>query len=201
MYACAYRTVILFLIIFIGFTVNNVNALESQQDATKFIEKVSRDALAVITAEGNSEVKEAKLTKLFINHVDTKWIAHFAIGKYWREANDTQRAKYLELHKKFLLNNYIPKFKEYNNQEIKILKSYGDEGNANEYMVETQIVSKKGGAVNVNYKVRKSEKGKFMIYDVIAEGVSLIATERADFASVLSRGGIDELIKMLGDKV
>ncbi len=168
-------------------------------DAAKmFVEKVSKDALGIITSQAPNKEKEDKLSQLFIESVDTKWIAKFAMGAYWREASEEQRKLYVENHRIFLLSGYIPKFKEYNNQEIKINKSY-EESN-NEYMVETQIIGKDGTAINVNYKIHK-DNGKFMVFDILAEGVSLITTQRSDFASILSRqGGIDELIKMLGNK-
>jgi phospholipid transport system substrate-binding protein len=135
---------------------------------------------------------------LFLQTVDVKWIARFALGKYWNQASDEQRAKYLEVHKKFLLNGYIPKFREYNNQKIKVTKS--SQISEDEYLVETKIISQDGTEVNVSYKVKKHEDAKYIAFDVIAEGVSLITTERADFASVLSRDGIDALITKLGEK-
>lgn len=178
------------------FSYNTV--LASPIEAQNFIEKISKDALDVIKSKDADNQKEKKLTDLFINFVDTKWIARFAIGKYWNEATEDQKNKYVEMHKKFLLRSYIPKFKEYNNQQVKITKSYADgEG---EYMVESKMISGDGEAINVDYKIRKNESGKYMIFDVIAEGVSLITTQRSDFASILSREGVDSLIKKLGAK-
>jgi phospholipid transport system substrate-binding protein len=174
------------------------NALANANEAQKFVEKVSNDALAIINSKANTKQKEDKLSTLFLASVDTKWIAHFAMGKYWREASDAQRNKYIEMHREYILGSYIPKFKEYNNQVIKITKSstIGD----GDYLVTTKIISKDGAAVNVDYKIKRAD-GKFMIFDVIAEGVSLITTQRSDFAAILSRGGVDELIKKLGEKL
>lgn len=194
---CCLKLVVVFSFLLAGSAV----AFDSQEGAKNFVEKVSSDALAVITSGDSEEEKKEKLTKLFVGSVDTKWIARFAMGKYWREATEQQRNHYVEVHRKFLLNSYIPKFKQYNNQEIKILRSYVDINNPNEHIVETQIVPKDGPTINVDYKIRESDGGKYMIYDVIAEGVSLISTERSDFGSVLGRSGIDELIRMLGERV
>ena len=173
----------------------NTEAMASPEQAQKFVETVSHDALNIMTSGITSQQKEKDLTSLFIKSVGTEWIARFVIGKYWNNATEAQRGKYLEAHRKFLLSNYIPKFKEYNGQKVKIIKSYQD--CENEYVVETQIVSSDGTSVNIGYKIRKYEDGKYMIFDVIAEGVSLIITQRADFSSVLERGGVDELITML----
>jgi len=191
-----FRHLIVFL--FIAFTAYCGDAVASPEEAQQFVEKVSKSALDVITSNANTAQKEKKLSDLFLTSVDTKWIAKFAIGKYWNDATEAQRAKYMEMHKKFLLSGYVPKFREYNNQQIKILKSSAAEDG--EYLVETRIISADGADVSVSYKVRKSDGGKYMVFDVIAEGVSLITTERADFASILSRDGIDALIEKLGQK-
>lgn len=176
------------------------NAQASQEEARKFVETVSHDALAIITSGDNAVTKETKLSKLFMASVDTKWIARFTMGKYWRDATQQQKDRCVKAYQKFLLGNYVPKFNKYTNQEIKIVKVESENESKNEYLVETQILSKDSATINVDYKIHKSENGKWMIYDMVAEGVSLISTQRSDFASVLSRGGVDELIKMLKER-
>lgn len=188
-------TVLLFVF---SITSYHQNALASPTDAQHFIEKISSSALSIITSNENISKKEQKLTNLFINSVDTKWIARFAMGKYWNESTEVQRNKYTEIYRKFILRGYIPKFKEYNNQKIKIIKAYTTDDN--EYTVETKIIDKDGTTINIDYKIKKHENGAYMIFDVIAEGVSLITTQRSDFASVLSRDGIDALIARLSAK-
>ena len=69
-----------------------------------------------------------------------------------------------------------------------------------DYLVETSIVDQDGKAYKIDYKIKNAASGKLAIYDVIAEGVSMIATQRADFSSVLSREGMDALIRKLADK-
>jgi len=37
--------------------------------------------------------------------------------------------------------------------------------------------------------------GRLVVVDVLAEGVSLLLTNREEFNSIVSRGGIDELLR------
>lgn len=174
-------------------------ASATTDNAKAFISKVSDDVLKVMeTAQLSSEQKEEKLTVLFKTTVDTDWIAKFVLGQYWRSASLEQQNKYKGLHKQYLIKNYVPKFKEYSNQKVKIgaVQDQGDE----EYLVETVISSPDGPDVNVDYKVRKQKDGTFKIFDVIAEGVSMITTQRSEFGSILSRKGIDYLIEQLQAK-
>ena len=69
-----------------------------------------------------------------------------------------------------------------------------------EYFVETTINDSDGKAYNVSYKVKQAEKGAFKIYDITAEGVSMITTQRSEFGSILSRDGMEGLIYKLEQK-
>lgn len=172
----------------------------TQEGAQSFIKNVSQQAIGMITSNKNNEtLKEAQLIHLFEKSVDTKWIAKFAMGRYWNDATDLQKEQYIKLHKQFLVNSYVPKFRKYTNQKIALKKTY-DEGE-NEYLIETEILQKEGPAIKVDYKVRKDAENKYMIYDVVAEGVSLITTQRSEFGSILSRKGVDYLIKKLKSRV
>jgi len=169
-------------------------------DAEKFIKNISSKAISVIQSEKSSEIeKEMALVSLFEQSVDTQWIAKFAMGRHWNRASDHQKELYTDLYKKFLIGSYVPKFKEYTNQKIIIKKTY-DEGDK-EYLIETEILQHDGAAINVDYKVREGAGGKYVIFDVIAEGVSLITTQRSEFGSILSRKGVDYLIKKLKARV
>jgi phospholipid transport system substrate-binding protein len=189
----------LIITIFTAFSLTS-QANANLNGAQTFVREVGDDALKLIK-DGNvdDKKKEQKLISLFEKVVDTKWIAQFVLGSYWNSATDEQKKEYVELHHKFLINSYIPKFKQYTNQKIEFKKFY-EEGNL-EYMVETEILQPDKPAIRVDYKVREDASGTYQIYDVIAEGVSLITTQRSDFTSILSRGGLDDLIKKLKDKV
>ena len=190
--------------VFITFLIFNLfiltSANASAQGARNFIKEVSDKAVVLIKDDNTNElIKKQQLSKLFEDSVDTNWISKFVMGKYWRETSEAQRSVYLKLHRQFLINSYVPKFKSYTNQKI-LFKNFFDEGN-DEYMVETEIVQNDGTAIKVDYKVRKTLEGKYKIFDVVAEGVSLITTQRSEFASILSRKGVDYLLKKLKAKV
>ena len=169
-------------------------------DAQKFVENISNKALKVITNKKLSDMdKEERLVNIFERSVDTKWVAKFVTGRYWREFSDEQKKEYLKSYKDFLISSYIPKFKEYTNQKILFDKSTKED--TNDYLVETRITQVNQPSIKVSYKVKRGDDGKFIVYDIIAEGVSLITTQRSEFTSILSRKNIDYLIEKLKSKL
>jgi phospholipid transport system substrate-binding protein len=189
------RNIILTLLVIVAFT-GQANA--SLEEAKSFVQKTADNTLAIVTDKTLSDdKKEESLDKLFESSVDIKWTAQFVLGHYWNETTPEQKDKYVNVYKAFLIKSYVPKFREYTDQEI-IFKAATPEQEA-EYMVQTEITNPGKAPIRVDYKVRE-DKGTYKIFDIIAEGVSMITTQRSDFGSILSRQGVDSLVKKLEEK-
>lgn len=172
----------------------------SEEMALNLIKDLGKDTLSIIANDKLSvAVKEKKLIELFEYSVDTKWIAKFVLGRYWDDLTEEKQNLYSNLHHNFLLQSYVPKFKTYTDQKIDIIDS--DKEFENEYLIQTEIKSTKGPVFRVNYKVRLNEDGSYKIFDVVAEGISMITTQRSEFASIVSRNGVDNLIEKLQQRI
>jgi len=173
-------------------------AVAAPDDASKYIQNIGNEALTVIGTKGLSkEQKQAKLEKIFANSVDFQWVGRFVMGRFWRQATDQQKTRYLAEYEKFLLLHYTSRFTDYTSGSFKVT-NFRDDGD-NEYTVSTQMASAEannGEPLLVEYRVRKEDRG-YRIFDVIVEGVSLLATQRSEFSSVISSKGIDYLIDQL----
>ncbi len=171
-------------------------------DAVTYVSGLADQTLATISNEHLSKrQKQAKLNRLFADNIDFPWVGRFVMGRYWREATGEQKARYLKEYQKFLILHYTSRFTEYTSGDFKVTGSE-DDGNG-EFTVSMQISSgdqsEDDQPVLVDYRVRREDKG-FRIFDVIVEGVSMITTQRSEFASVIAKGGIGYLIDQLAAK-
>lgn len=175
------------------------NAMASGENARDFVQGIGDKVIAVVTNTSLKDAeKETQLTALFVGSVDIDWIGKFVVGRFWRESSHEQQAQYMDLYKKFLISSYVSKFRKYTDQKMTISKFSAEvEG---DYLVETSIIDQDGKVYKIDYKIRTSANGSLGIYDIIAEGVSMITTQRSDFASILSRDGMDALIAKLAEK-
>ena len=180
-----------------------VHAAEKKADTHKveeYANSLGDRALDIITNKTLAKpVKQLQLEGLFADSVDIPWVGRFVMGRFWREASDAQKAQYLAEYQKFLVTQYAGRFAEYSGGDFKVV-STRDDGNG-EYLVSMELLTddKTAEPVLVDYRVRE-EKGKFKVFDIIVEGVSMITTQRSEFASVLSNKGIDYLIQQLASK-
>ncbi len=168
-------------------------------DAKAFIDGIGKRVIDVLGDESTSDtVKETKLQGLFRECVDVDWIGKFVLGKYWRTANEDQQQRYLSNYSGFLIKSYTSKFKEYTGSETyKILGTKTDDKGRS--IVTMELVRPGEASVMVDYKLRK-EGDDLRIFDIVVEGVSLLTTQRSEFASVVSRKGLDYLIDQLGKR-
>lgn len=174
-------------------------AFADNEKITTFVDNISKNVINIISNKNTDDAKKEQLLKdTFNENVDVEWIAKFVLGSYWRDASNEQKKRYVNLYRQYLQNSYVPKFKNYTNQKIEINKVSKED--KDEYLVSTTIKSQ-DNFVKVDYRIRDIGNQKYFIFDVVAEGISLIISQRSDFASILSNGGIEELNKRLESKV
>jgi phospholipid transport system substrate-binding protein len=167
--------------------------------ADAFVQSISDNVMNLLHSSKSDSEKEKDLTKIFEDTVDIEWIAKFVIGKYWNEITPEQKAEYLTVYREYLIKSYVPMFKKYNNQEI-LIKNI-DSGANSQYSVKTEIKSKeKNEAYTVEYKL-KTKDNTYKVRDIIAEGVSLLSTQRSEFGSIIGSEGIEGLSKKLKEKI
>ncbi len=163
---------------------NYVNDLGNQIIAISSNEKLSVDK------------RRIELIQVIDKAVDTNWIAKFVLGNNYRSATNQQKEQFKALYHQFMINTYGPKFNGYNGEKF-IIVSITQEGN---YYTAKCIFYPKNDAPNVNldFRLRKNNDNekplKFLVFDVIAEGVSLIETQRSEFGSIISKDGLEKFL-------
>jgi phospholipid transport system substrate-binding protein len=177
----------------------SANASDKSSEVGNFINNLCQETI-IIASDKNlkDNDKSTKLSNIFIKVVDVKWIGKFSMGRYYKELTPDQKNQYDLAFSKFLINSYVPSFKKYTSETVKVVSVTNQSGN--EYLVQTEIIRHSKESLKVNYMIRDNGNN-LMIFDVIAEGISLINTKRAEFESVISSSSAANLIKMLEDKV
>lgn len=134
----------------------------------------------------SQEAKKAEFSNLLNDSFDMNTIGRFSIGNYWNKATPAQQKEYLNLFNKMIVKVYSKRFSDYKGQKFDV-RTARKEG-AKDSIVTSFIVPSDGPEVRVDWRVR-NKGGAYKVVDIIVEGVSMSQTQRADFASVIQRGG------------
>lgn len=138
----------------------------------------------------------AKLRATAEKYIDFRLVTMYSIGKQWLKMTPKMQADLTEAFIKLLERTYLKRIPVYEGQKVNYKKEIVSGKKAK---VFTEIIDKDKKIV-VEFRLRIVQE-QWMVYDVIAEGVSLVANYRSQFAEVLNNGTPEELLQLIHDRI
>lgn len=168
-------------------------------DVSKFVNEVGNKIISIANEKNVSEAKKKdKIIAVIDGAIDADWIAHFVLGKNYKTASEAQRERFTKLYRDFMINTYGPKFKNYNGRKFEV-KEVVEQNTF--YVAKAEFLPRESNVpISVDFRV-KERGGKLVILDFIAEGISLIETQRSEFNSAISQNGMDKFLEDLTERV
>ena len=123
-------------------------------------------------------------------------MARHLLGLQWAVLEDDERAKFVHLFRLLLLQTYARHIDRYGQQPVQYLDEQLYNGQA---LVRTKLFAPNRQLLLDFWLFEQA--GQWRIYDVVADGVSLIDNYRGQFQRVLSMASYDTLIERLQEKV
>jgi len=127
---------------------------------------------------------------------DFNEMAMRSLGANWRRLNPQQRQEFVSTFTALLEKTYADQIDLYNGQ--KVVYS-GESTDGNYAQVDSRIIDKNEQTYSVVYRLHRVE-GKWKIYDVVAENISLVNNYRSQFNRVIARSSFEELLKTMTQK-
>ncbi|SUT90521.1 toluene tolerance family protein [[Actinobacillus] rossii] len=126
-------------------------------------------------------------------YVHVNYAGSLVLGTYFKSTTPEQREKFFAAFDKFIEQAYAQALTMYTNQDIRIQKEQLN--GANQASVLVKLLQSNGQApLNLNFQWRKNSKtGNWQVYDMTAEGVSMVETKKQEWSSILRKDGIDAL--------
>jgi len=129
---------------------------------------------------------------------DLPRIARLTIGRRWRSLDAQQQARFADTFSHLVIATYAHQFhtfsgESFNRISVRLLKR-------GRVLVRTELVKSNGKRVHLDY-VLHHRQGRWLIINIIADGVSDLALKRAEYTSLLGRDGFDALVTRLDEKI
>jgi phospholipid transport system substrate-binding protein len=174
-----------------------------EQSAQALVQSVTTEVLDTLRREGVDIRKDrarrvALMEQSVVPYFDFRLMAGQVLGRYWRSASDEQRKGFTEVFKQLLINTYAAVFERYVDQTVEVLAAQSG-GSPDRAVVPTNIKSSGEQDIRVNYRVYRSQ-GKWLVYDVVVDGISLLINYRSEYANFLQQQSLDTLITRLQEK-
>lgn len=167
-------------------------AADAASQAQALVMAISADLTKLV----NSGRSEAQLYRdfegLLARYADMPAVAAATLGPAWRGASAGQRQAYVAAFQSYLARKYGRQFGEYRNASISVTGAR-DAGKAG-VLVQTVVVRPGQENIAVDWQI-SDRSGRARAVNLIIEGVSLLANERAEIGAMLDAqgGSVDRL--------
>ena len=155
-------------------------------DAVAFMNQLWDRAVEVLNKKSDPALRQERFRQLFHADFDCPGIARFVLGRYWRDASEEEQKDFVKLFEEYVVFVYTARLSNFGGQDFKVRGSRSD---GDGVMVSTDVFSPGSSSpLKIDWRL-VSENGTYKINDVIVEGVSMLVTQRSEFASVVQRNG------------
>jgi len=159
------------------------------------LERVSQDRDGLRADPG----KMYNLVSEFIfPHFDFAIMSQWVLGENWNTADEPTRGAFVEQFRKLLVRTYATALLEFSNHTI-TYPEVEQKGGTNTALVKQVIEQEGSSIIPIVYRLH-NKTGDWKVFDVSVDGVSLVKTYRASFASMIKDGGLASLIDSLNSK-
>ena len=180
--------------------------LPSAAAAEEVVQRLVEQVWQVLAARGDApEIDRDHLLSVLDEGTDLSLLGRLVLGRYWRDASPGQRTEYLQLFRRYMLQTFIQRLRQYAGTDVshpgerfQIIASrpVGER----DILVQSRVAPPTSQPLRVDWRLRE-RPGEPVIIDLIVEGISLLVTQRSEFAAVLERGGVEGLLAELRARV
>lgn len=129
---------------------------------------------------------------------DVELLGRLVLARYWQQLNDEQQARYRTLFRDVVMRTFARRLNQYAQdahgplEERFTIVSSAPAGQQ-DVLVRSRVRPESGKTLAVDWRLREGDAGPVII-DVIIEGVSLLVSQRSEFAAVIERSDMEGLL-------
>jgi phospholipid transport system substrate-binding protein len=137
--------------------------------------------------------RRAAVRKIAHEAFDVTETAKRVLARHWQARTPAEREEFTQLFADLLERTYIARMDEYGGERIRYV---GESLDGDLAVVRARIVTRTGTEVPVESRM-VLRGGRWLIYDVLIENVSLVANYRSQFDRIVRTNSYEELVRRL----
>ncbi len=179
-----------------------LSAFAAHATITDDVKRTVDEIIRIVTDKdmkqsANQQKRRAAIKKSIADIFDHREMARRSLGKHWKNLTAAEQQQFVTLFSSLLENSYAGKIESYNNEKVIYIKETVDGDKAT---LKSKVITPKNDEFTLDYSLVKESNGKWMVYDVIIEGVSLVSNYRTQFNKIITANGYPALVKKLQNK-
>jgi len=141
----------------------------------------------------------AKVKEIVLPQFDSQEVAKRTLSTYWKDLTEPQRQEFVDLFITLVEKTYSHNLDRYNRN---VQFFYDHERIEDQFSeVDTRVLDPvQNKTFSIVYRLH-NVSGKWLVYDVVIENVSMVQNYRNQFNRILAKSSYEELIKTLQNKL
>jgi phospholipid transport system substrate-binding protein len=164
---------------------------EQLQDTIDGIIRVLR----TIRTPADIDRNKNAIRQLLLTRFDFAAMAQRSLGNRWNDLRGNQQ-EFVSVFTDFVEHGYMSTLGSYRGEKVVYDQ---DRVNGESAEVDTRVVGGEGAPIKIGYKLHLTGK-EWMVYDAVIDDVSVVANYRSQFARILNKSSLEELIQDLRAK-
>lgn len=174
----------------------------ASESPLEVVRHTTEQAVAVLqtpSLKDRLQERSEKFWQIALPRFDTQEIAKRCLGPHWNEITEEQRKEFVQLFVELVKRSYQSTLERHTSDARFSFDGERIEGDAAE--VDTRILApSQEQPLSVNYRLHQVGE-KWLIYDVVAENVSLVRNYRNQFDRILKDSSYEGLVQALKKKI
>ena len=191
----------LFLLLLLFLVPSALLAAQSAPDAV--LKSATADVVAALKQDGAITDDPERLGRLIESKVlpvfDFSLMTQFVMGKSWRHTSASQQDRLTAEFRTMMVRTYSGMLATYRDHAITYKPIRYQPGDT-DATVRSEVSKPGAKSLNVEYQLTRMTGGRWKVYDVKLDGVSVVTTHRAAFTARIRDSGADGLIRALAER-
>ena len=167
--------------------------------------KISTDKIleilkcSYLQTDENKKKRTEYLSAIINDRFNFRKMSQLSLSRQWKKISEKEKETFTKIFGQLLEETYTSKIDAYISNDIQIvyIKENVREKRAKIY---TKIINGKF-EIPIDYRMYQTEDGKWMVYDLVIEGVSLVGNYRSQFDQILRKEPYEKLVEDLEKKL
>jgi phospholipid transport system substrate-binding protein len=168
----------------------------SQQGPLDLVQSCVSRARAIVQSQPDGEQRRAEIRELAATLFDFNEMTRRTLAQHWTERSPQEQEEFVRLFTDLLERSYLLRIGNYRLAKVTF---QGESVEGSTARVRSRLVTERGAEVAMEYRLLGTG-GRWAVYDVVVEGVSLLSNYRSQFNSLLRTYSFDMLLDRLRNR-
>jgi phospholipid transport system substrate-binding protein len=177
-------------------------------DPYKMMEVVADNTFSRIAKDQEKIAADPEILRVIVNdelvpYIDSRYAALRVIGNSadLRKTPREDILAFVDAFQSYMIATYAGVFTQYHDQKVIIEPSPGALQDQKIITVKTRVIDPGKPDIKIDFKLRRGKDDEnWLVFDMVAEGISLLDSKRAELGNLIRQQGLNNVTALLLEK-